>query len=374
MKTYDVTIVGGGLAGLTAAIDLKNKGLTILVIEKRKYPHHRVCGEYVSNEVVPYLESLGIFLKKKGAVNIDTLQFSTVSGDSVLTKLPLGGMGISRYTFDNLLYEKALELKVDFVFQGALSISFQNDQFEVATDGKEIFSSTLVIGAYGKRSNLDKQLKRNFIQQKSSWLAVKAHYKYEFPNNLVALHNFKGGYGGLSKVESGAINFCYLTNYGTFQKEKNIENFNRKVVGRNPFLASFLKKAEPLFKEPLTIAQISFDRKKAMESHVLMCGDTAGLIHPLCGNGMSMAIHAAKIASERIIRFLENKNYPRAQLERDYQEEWTNTFRRRLWVGRRAQSILLNETLSSMALSTAIKSPRLLRSIIERTHGKPLLV
>ena len=374
MKTYDVIIVGGGLAGLTAAIDLKNKGLTILVIEKRKYPHHRVCGEYVSNEVMPYLESLGIFLEKEGAVNIDTLQISTVSGDSVSTKLPLGGMGVSRYAFDNLLYEKALELKVDFVFQGALSISFQNDQFEVATDGREIFSSTLVIGAYGKRSNLDKQLKRDFIQQKSSWLAVKAHYKYEFPNNLVALHNFKGGYGGLSKVESGAINFCYLANYGTFQKEKNIENFNRKVVGRNPFLASFLKNAEPLFKEPLTIAQISFNPKKAMESHVLMCGDTAGLIHPLCGNGMSMAIHAAKIASERIIRFLENKDYPRAQLERDYQEEWSNTFRRRLWVGRRAQSILLNETLSSMALSTAIKSPRLLRSIIERTHGKPLLV
>ena len=374
MKQYDIIIVGGGLAGLTAAIDSRMRGHSILVIEKKKYPHHRVCGEYVSNEVLPYLESLDIFLGKFGAVNINTMQFSTISGDSVSTRLPLGGAGISRYAFDNLLYEKALELGAEFAFKRALSITFEDNLFEVATDGKEIFSSPLVIGAYGKRSNLDKQLKRDFIQQKSSWLAVKAHYKYEFPNNLVALHNFKGGYGGLSKVESGAVNFCYLANYSAFQKEKNVESFNQNVVAKNPFLASFLKNADPLFSEPLTIAQISFSPKKAMENHVLMCGDTAAVIHPLCGNGMSMAIHAAKIASGLIHKFLENKSYKRSQLERDYQNEWDRTFRQRLWVGRRAQSILLNETLSNVALSTAVKSPRILQSLIERTHGKPIQV
>ncbi|MRH99548.1 FAD-dependent oxidoreductase [Kriegella sp. EG-1] len=374
MKTYDVIVVGGGLAGLTAAIDAKRKGHSILVIEKKTYPHHKVCGEYVSNEVLPYLESLGVFLNEFGAVNINTMQFSTLAGDTVSTKLPLGGVGISRYSFDHIMYHKALELGVKFCFQSALSIAFENNQFEVITDQKEIYMSSIVIGAYGKRSSLDKQLRRDFMQQKSSWLAVKGHYKYEFPSNLVALHNFKGGYGGLSKVESGAVNFCYLANYADFQKEKNIANFNKKVVSQNPFLAAFLKNAESLFEEPLTIAQISFSSKKAIENQVLMCGDTAGLIHPLCGNGMSMAIHAAKIASELIHKFLNEKSYTREQLNTEYENKWNHTFNQRLWVGRKAQSILLNERLSNVALSAAVKSPNLLRTLIKRTHGKAIPV
>ena len=373
VKDHDVIIVGGGLAGLTAAISLRMKGHSVLLFERKRYPHHKVCGEYVSNEVLPYLKSLDVNPFKQGAVRINTLQLSTIVGDSISTKLQLGGTGISRYGFDNLLYEKANSLGVQFVFQSITSVNFTKDRFAVLTDKKEEYVSTLVIGAYGKRSHLDKQLKRDFIRQQSSWLGVKAHYRYEgFPNNLVALHNFKGGYGGLSKTETGAVNFCYLANYTSFQKEKNIERFNQNVVAQNPFLASFLENAEPLFKEPLSIAQISFDTKNTVDYHIIMCGDTAGLIHPLCGNGMAMAIHSAKIASELVHRFLVDKDYHRSELENDYRVQWNKTFRQRLWVGRKAQSILMNETLSTVALTTAIKSPRLLRLLIERTHGKPI--
>jgi len=374
MKYYDVIIVGGGLAGLTSSLHLRRLGHSILVIEKKEYPHHKVCGEYVSNEVLPYLKQLGVSFQNLGTPAINKLQLSTISGNEVSSGLPLGGIGISRYAFDHLLFERAKELDVDFIFEGATNIRFEEGNFEVTTDSKSIYRSKIVIGAYGKRNNLDKKLKREFIQQKSSWLAVKAHYRFDdFPENLVALHNFKGGYGGLSKTESGAVNFCYLANYESFQKEKNIENFDQNVVAQNPFLNTFLQKAQPIFKEPMTIAQISFDSKKGVENHVIMCGDTAGLIHPLCGNGMAMAIHSAKIASEQIDKFLSENDYGRQRLEVGYQNQWNKMFRKRLWVGRKLQSILMNETLSNMALNTAVRSPRLLRSIIERTHGKPVV-
>jgi len=314
VNCYDVIIVGGGLAGLTAAIHLSQQKHSVLVLEKKTYPHHKVCGEYVSNEIVPYLKKLGVPIAASGAVQIDRLQLSTASGKSTDTKLPLGGIGISRYGLDNLLYKKALHCGVQFYFEAATSIRYTDDSFQVTTENNTEFTSKITIGAYGKRSALDKQLQRNFIKQKSGWLGVKAHYEFDdFPLNQVALHNFKGGYGGLSKTETGAVNFCYLASYKSFQKEKNVNTFNENVVAKNPFLGNFLEKASPIFDEPLTIAQISFEQKKSVENHIIMCGDTAGLIHPLCGNGMAMAIHSAKIASERIHDYLKNTNYSQTE-------------------------------------------------------------
>ncbi|MFT7187537.1 MAG: flavin-dependent dehydrogenase, partial [Sediminicola sp.] len=320
MVEYDVIIIGGGLAGLTAALHLRKNEHSVLVLEKQQYPNHKVCGEYVSNEVVPYLEYLGISFSEFQVAHIDTLQFSLVNGRAITTKLPLGGTGISRYAFDDLLYRKAISQGIDFVFESVDKVSFENDNFWVMTNRENRFTSPIVLGAYGKRGNLDMSLKRNFVQHKSTWLGVKAHYEFpDFPDNLVALHNFRGGYAGLSKTETGAVNFCYLTTYESFKKEKDIDSFNANVVSKNPFLAQFLEKGEPLFKTPLTIAQISFDKKNVIENHMLMCGDSAGLIHPLCGNGMAMAIHSAKLVSELVSNYFKEKTSGRKQLEEAYQ-------------------------------------------------------
>jgi len=371
VDNYDVIIIGGGLAGLTAAIQLATEQYKILLLERYEYPHHKVCGEYVSNEVMPYLADLEVPLPK--TVSIDTLQLSTRRGKSLQTKLPLGGFGISRYTFDQALYKKALSLGISVKFETVKNVTFLKDTFSVFTEKGNSYSASVTLGAYGKRSGLDKQLNRKFIGKKAPWIGVKAHYAFpEFPDNLVALHNFEGGYGGLSKTESGAVNFCYLASYKSFQREKNIENFNSKVVAKNIFLNQFLEQAQPLFDEPMSIAQVSFDRKQLVEQHILMCGDTAGLIHPLCGNGMAMAIHSAKIASERIDNYFKNAEYGRSEMESDYKKEWTNSFKRRLQTGRILQSVLLSPPASNLLMGTITKSPGLIRLLIKSTHGKPI--
>ena len=363
MDSYDVVIIGGGLAGLTAAIHLSNNDKKVLVIEKSRYPNHKVCGEYVSNEVMPYLQSLGVPLHSIPFAEIDTLQISTQSGKSITTKLPLGGFGISRFRLDYTLYQTAVEKGALFLFDSVI---------KVVTSNQKTINAKWVIGAFGKRSNLDKALHRHFITQKSPWLGVKCHYKYDtLPNNLVALHNFKGGYGGLSKTEEGLVNFCYLASFKSFQKHKNIQEFNVNVVAKNPLLQEFLQEAIPQFDKPLSIAQISFEQKKPVEQHVLMCGDSAGLIHPLCGNGMAMAIHAAKIASECI---LDGDLIPREAIEKEYGERWENEFSSRLWMGRQLQKLLMSNSMSSIALNTLTKSEKLLQNMIARTHGKPILV
>ena len=368
MNIYDVIIVGGGLAGLTAAIHLRRKNYHVLVIEKEPYPHHKVCGEYLSNEVLPYLNSLEVTLPT--TISIDTLEFSSQKGSLLRLSLPLGGMGISRYALDDTLYKKALEIGATVTFATVCSIHFNSKEFTVETDNGRKYTATFVIGAYGKRANLDKFLKRPFVSKKSPWLGVKAHYNFpDFPDNKVGLHNFEGGYAGLSKTETGAVNFCYLTTYKSFQQVGNIDGFNESIVAKNPFLGAFLEEATPLFDNPLSIAQISFEHKKSIENHILMCGDTAGLIHPLCGNGMAIAIHSAKIASELIHDYFRKSSITREALEIRYQQKWSEVFRSRLRTGRYLQSLLMQPRIANALLSTVAKSPKILSEIVKRTHG-----
>ncbi len=365
---YDIIIIGGGLAGLTAALQLSISDYNVLLIEKNTYPHHKVCGEYVSNEVLSYLNTLGIDPLAAGAKQIDTLQISNASGKQLQVKLPLGGFGISRYKLDYLMFQQ-LENKMPVIQDNVTSVDFVEDGFTVKTQSKKKYHAKYVIGAFGKRSNLDKALNRNFFSNKTQWMAVKAHYKAPFPDDLVALHHFPGGYCGLSRVETGFVNLCYLTKVKAFSPFKSISEFENQVLCQNPHLKAFLSQAEAVFEKPLTISQISFERKKTIENHIFMVGDSASLIHPLCGNGMAMAITAAKLLAETLI---ELQGKPRAAIENSYRQKWNAMFTGRLRFGSLLQTVMMTPTLLNLGLHLAKMNTDLIPRLISKTHGKPL--
>ncbi|PTS89882.1 FAD-dependent oxidoreductase [Flavobacterium sp. HMWF030] len=369
----DVLIIGGGLAGLTSAIHLSQKGLKVILIEKSDYPRHKVCGEYISNEILPYLLWLGADVSKLNPTNITQFEFTTNTGKAAMAKLPLGGFGISRYALDNFLYEKALENNCTIIKETVTNVSFDNDVFTVITPNK-ILAAKIVLGAFGKRSNIDQLLDRDFIHKKSPWLAVKAHYSGDLDNDLVALHNFNGGYCGVSKVENNIINICYLADYATFKQYKNIEDYQQNVLYKNKHLKAVFENSTLLFDKPITISQISFDKKQPVENHILMIGDTAGLIHPLCGNGMAMAIHSAKIASELILDYYSNRQMSRESLEKKYTKEWNLHFGKRIYMGRILAHILTNKTVTNTLVSIVASFPGIMRSIIKQTHGKTIAI
>ncbi|MHA6280450.1 NAD(P)/FAD-dependent oxidoreductase [Salinimicrobium sp. CAU 1759] len=371
MKDKRIIIVGGGLAGLTAAIHLSQKGQKITLFEKEVFPHHKVCGEYLSREVKPYLNELGISLDDLKPKSINRLLYSTPSGKSLEVDLPMGAFGISRYALDNLFFEVAKANGVEVRQEKVLKTEFLKANFKVTTSEGE-YAADFVLGSFGKRSLLDKNLRRKFFKEPAPWVAVKNHYLLkDFPDDLVALHNFKGGYCGISRTESGTVNVCYLATYDSFKEYKDLEKFNEKVLRKNPFLNDILADASPVFEQPLTIAQISFSKKEAVEDHVLMLGDAAGLIHPLCGNGMAIAIHSAKIASEEILRHLERKN-TREEMEVAYKERWEKIFSKRFTTAAWLQKILLRENLAEVSQALISTVPFLLPKIIEQTHGEPI--
>lgn len=369
---YDVIIIGGGLAGLTSALHLSKKDLTVLLIEKQAYPRHKVCGEYISNEVLPYLNALGFNPFDYGAKKIDEFTLSTPNSKTVRTKLPFGGFGISRYCLDWELSRKAQENGTEILFKSVIDVQFENNQFEVFTDDGKKHTADLVIGAFGKRSNLDVKMNRDFIKKTSPFLAVKAHYKGDFPEDAIGLHNFKGGYCGISKVETDLINVCYIVDYESFKKYKNIEDFQKRVLSENIYLKDVFETFENTFDKPLTISQVSFSAKQPVENHVLMCGDSAGMIHPLAGNGMSMAIRAAQMVSHQIIKFKNGELKSRSDLESRYAKIWNKEFSTRLKSGHIIARLFRLRLFSEIMLVFLKIFPFILPKIIKKTHGKSM--
>ena len=373
--TYDLAIVGGGLAGLALSIQVARQGHRVILFEKEQSPFHRVCGEYISLESWDFLQNLGVDLRSLNVSHIKRLQVSDIQGKLFEQPLPLGGFGISRFTLDHNLARIAKENKVIVHEQTRVNeIVFTNNGFDLATTTGN-FRSKHAVGSFGKRSNLDIKWKRPFVIAKknklNNYVGIKYHIKYNFPEDLIALHNFKNGYCGISKVEDDKYCLCYLTTADNLQSSNNdIRKMEQTILAANPHLKKIFNECEMLWKEPVVISQISFDKKNLVEDHVLMVGDAAGMITPLCGNGMSMALHASKIAAEQILKFLDG-TISRETMERNYSAKWNKLFANRLKTGRMLQRLFDSQWLTSLTVRLGRTFPSLIRSLIKQTHGDP---
>jgi menaquinone-9 beta-reductase len=370
---YDVAIAGGGLAGLSAAILLAKKGYSVVLFEKEKYPFHKVCGEYISLESREFLMSLGLRLDDWNLPVITQLSVTSPDGTELQQRLPLGGFGISRFKIDkelkNIAIKNHVELHSDTRVQ---EIQFNNNSFIISTDRGE-WRSVACCSATGKRSNLDVKWKRRFTQQKpnalNNFIGVKYHALLVHPRTLISLHNFKNGYCGISPIEENKTCICYLTNAANLRSNGNdIRKMEENILFRNVFVKEAFENAAMIYDRPLTISQISFEKKEQVVDHVLMLGDSAGMITPLCGNGMSMALSGSRIAASLITKFLSGE-MSRTEMEHRYKIEWNNSFGRRLFTGRVIQSLFGREWITNKTIGVLKHFPRLVSGIIRQTHG-----
>jgi menaquinone-9 beta-reductase len=297
-KIYDTAIIGGGLAGLSLSISLAKQGFSVILFEKETYPFHKVCGEYISLESWHYLETeMGVLLTKMNLPIIKKLWVTAPNGNSLHSDLDLGGFGISRFKLDNTLKNIAETLGVTILQNcKAEDVQFGNNIFTIKTT-QGIYQSKVCCGSWGKRSNFDVKWKRPFTSKTSdrlnNFVGIKYHVKTDFPDDMIALHNFKDGYCGISKIEDGKYCVCYLTKASNIKNAGSIEKAEEIILSENPHLKKLFSTMERLYDAPVSISQVSFSKKNAIENNVLMLGDAAGMITPLCGNGMSMAMHSA---------------------------------------------------------------------------------
>jgi flavin-dependent dehydrogenase len=375
ITSTDILIIGGGLAGLVSSLELARAGHSVTLVERKTYPFHKVCGEYISNEVRPYLESLGLPLNELGVADINEFWLSAPSGHSLKSPLDLGGFGISRYTLDNTLYELAQATGVNFLLGRQVDdVTFDGHQFNTLLNNEQQLTSQVVLGTYGKRARLDKTLNRSFVSKASPYVGVKYHIRphssdWDFPDNIIALHNFSDGYCGVSAIEDGKYCLCYLTTRANLRQYGSIPAMEQAVLWQNPHLKTVFERADFLYDKPEVINEVSFAPKRAVDHHILMAGDSAGLITPLCGNGMAMAIHGAQLVSQLTGAFLQHK-ITRPELEQLYQQAWSRQFARRLWVGRTVQRLFGSRWLTDLVVRTLQHSQPAVQTIMKQTHGQ----
>ncbi len=364
-----ICVIGGGLAGLVASILLARKEKKVLLIEKKTYPFHRVCGEYISNEVLDFLRREQLYPDFLDMPAISNFEFGDIKGRAVQIRLDLGGFGVSRFVLDHWLCQKAKEAGVDVktgIQVADVEFSEKAEKFRLTLSDQTILEADFVIGAFGKRSKLDKVLLRSFIQERSPYIGVKYHIRADFARDTVALYNFDGGYCGLNAIEDEKVNLCYLGSRDQLRTYGSIVEMEKQILWKNPVLKKVFNESEFLFERPEVINEINFARKNPIENHLLMVGDAAGMIAPLCGNGMAMAIHSGKMAAEAI---LSGKN--RSEVESIYSRAWNAEFRQRLWLGRNVQRLFGGKGTSEFARNLIRLAPLFAQQIIRKTHGRP---
>jgi menaquinone-9 beta-reductase len=381
-EPYDIIIAGGGMAGLALAIQVAKAGWTVALFEKERYPFHKVCGEYISLESWNFLEELGLPLSDLNLPVIKRLLISAPGGEYIEQPLTLGGFGISRYKADEALATIARTSGVAlFESTTVKDIFFEKRGFRVHTTSGD-FQARVACGTFGKRSNLDIKWKRPFTRERptklNNYIGVKYHIRPdadvsndEYPADLIALHNFRDGYCGISKIEDDRYCLCYLTTARNLQLNGNsIPEMEKNVLRQNPFLDKIFSSSIRLFDNPVAIAQISFEKKSQVENHVLLIGDAAGMITPLSGNGMSMALHGSKIAFRCIDAFLRGQ-LARHEMEQEYMDQWNRQFGKRLLAGRLLQRVFGNESGTNFMIHLLKPFPRLVTFLIRQTHGQP---
>lgn len=378
--SFDVAIIGGGLAGSSAALMLAAAGYHAGLFEAKCYPHHKVCGEFLSSECIHLFNPLGVTSKIQALcpISIRAVQITAPNGTTWTSPLTGEAWGLSRFSLDKLLVDHARQHGVAVYenstvthISGRLSEKFC---LEIRSASHlSTCQASVVIAAHGKRSNLDRALNRSFLDKPQPFMGLKNHFHGPPLGDQVRLFVFPGGYCGMSEVEGGLANVCLLVRQEVFrQTGGTIEQFIAWMCQQNPPLGQWLSQATPIHDRWLSIGQVPFIRKRVVENDILMAGDAAGLITPLAGDGMVMALHGGMLAAAFVDKIIRQPALAKSLLK-DYTQDWQRQFANQMRLARALQSIMLRPSLLTPGLHLLNRFPVMGELLVRYTRDSYIL-
>ncbi len=375
---FDVVVIGGGPAGSVAGRCIAAAGFSVGLLEGRRFPREAVCGEFLSPEVLETIHGLGL----EGAFRAlcpNPLRTFTLAGNGAEIRVPLGftAYGVRRGKFDALLLAAAVAGGVN-VLQPAEATGIERNRegytirYREGRRDREL-QCAWVVGAYGRSSPLDRALGRSFVGARTGFTGVKFHVPAEAVENLrpeeIMIALGEGIYCGVSHVGDGAATICYLerrTNGIPSSRERIWElarrnyNFARVVT---PATRKILQKARVY-----GTGNIFFGTRRVVEDGVLMVGDAAGLIAPLAGDGIGIAMEQARLLGDLFAGMQGGKGERNALAER-YKRESSKLLASRRRVALLCQQAALSKMLRPMIGPLVTLVPGLLRAAIRSTRG-----
>ncbi|NND71957.1 MAG: NAD(P)/FAD-dependent oxidoreductase, partial [Rhodothermales bacterium] len=360
----DVVIVGGAIAGSTCAIELAQLGCSVALIEKDVQPRHKLCGEFLSGEVASKLNKLGVLdaVLDRGAVPINSSVITSLSGSTTKADIPGNALGLSRYALDTLLRTQAASQGVDLIEGSVSDVRREGDAYCVTHSGGKI-CARVVVGAYGRRSLLDRKMKRHFLNNTYPYVAFKTHVLGIDTADRVELFAFAGGYCGMSMVENNRANVCWVMHQHVLKTAGgSVEAVWDDVLTTNQALAEYLHGSTRQI-DFCSASQLFFEDKESVVDGTLLIGDAAGMIAPLAGDGMAMAIDSALIAASQIKGFLAG-DQSRRQMEEEYSRKRKRSFRMRMFAARALHGAFVRPGISNLAVPIAAAVPGITSGLV----------
>ncbi|HXP17970.1 MAG TPA: FAD-dependent oxidoreductase [Terriglobales bacterium] len=302
MLSYDLIVIGGGPAGASAALTAARAYRSVLLLERGRFPRHKVCGEFVSAESLGLLNSLlddeySALLSE--AVRIPCARLF-LDGRVLQTAIDPPAASIARFDLDAALWHSAERGGGHARQQVTVQSVAGAGPFRVTTAVGE-FEGRAVINASGRWSNLNLPPSESGIPAEK-WLGIKAHFAEPASEPSVDLYFFEGGYCGLQPVHvSGESSPAGRVNASAMVRAE-VASTLPEVFAQHPALRERSRSWTPL-SDPVSTSPLIFRDPQPERDGVLMVGDTAGFVDPFVGDGISLALRSGDLAAQCLLPF-----------------------------------------------------------------------
>ena len=338
---FDVIIAGAGPAGTSAAIHLARNDLRVLLVEQKKFPRPKLCGEFISPECQRHFENLGVadaIATSAPSALTETVFYSTrgynVSVPSSWFGRP-AALGLSRAVMDDVLLRRAQACGVNVIENATITDLIQTEKTVLGVRLKENeYFAPLTIDATGRARILTKKLHAGEPKSKATLIAFKAHLR----NTRVApsaceIYFYPDGYGGLSTIENDISNLCFIISAEQVKRHhSDPEVILKELVMKNRRAAYTLANAQ-LESEWLSASWERFGRRQPNPANGLLAiGDAAAFIDPFTGSGMLMAFESGELAADVIVRHQNKLTDIGAAYAHEYVQKFDSRLRISSWL------------------------------------------